>query len=130
MEFRPGYVVGLLLRAGEWSAVTFMKGFADEIVGIPLHESELGAHAFLRFQEIGADVGEGAGAFAGDFIGGEHIEEIAEDVVDINLREVMAERRLKLFGKFAGEVLLVRGGLRGVGSGIIGEGDGKDGEVH
>jgi len=37
-----------------------------------------------------ADIGEGGGALGGDAIGGEGLEEFAEDVIDINLSDEVA----------------------------------------
>lgn len=44
----------------------------------------LGAH-----QEV-ADIGEGGSAFGSDAVGGESLEEFAEDVIDINLGDEIA----------------------------------------
>lgn len=97
----------------------FLEGFGEEVVGGPVEELNLVVHAFLRFQNGGADVGEGGGAFGRDAIGGEKREEIAEDVVDVDLSEVVAGRG----GEFGGEILLTGIGLR---PGI----DGDDWGVH
>ena len=46
--------------------------------------------AFLGLLEEAADVSEGAGATGGDAIGGEGAEELAEDMVDVDLHEEIA----------------------------------------
>ena len=58
-------------------------GFDRPVAGFP-SGTGLGLH-----QEV-ADIGEGGGAFGRDAIGGESLEEFAEDVVDINLGDEIA----------------------------------------
>jgi len=44
-----------------------------------------------------ADIGEGGGAFGRDTVGGESLEEFAEDVIDINLGDEIAGGAGELF---------------------------------
>jgi hypothetical protein len=46
--------------------------------------------AMLGLHQEMADIGEGGGAFGRDAIGGEGLEEFAENVIDINLRDEIA----------------------------------------
>jgi hypothetical protein len=59
------------------------RGFDGPVAGFPSC-AMLGLH-----QEV-ADIGEGGGAFGRDAIGGESLEEFAEDVIDINLGDEIA----------------------------------------
>ena len=58
-------------------------GFDGPVAGFPSC-AMLGLH-----QEV-ADIGEGGGAFGRDAVGGEGLEEFAEDVIDINLGDEIA----------------------------------------
>ncbi len=95
----------------------------EEIAGSEFHEANLVVHAFLGFDEVAADVGEGRGTFGGNAIGGEFLEEIAEDMVDINLREEIAGGS----GEFGGEIALAAvgrlGGIGGLNGFQVGEKD-------
>jgi len=68
----------------------------------------LGAH-----EEIG-DVGEAGGAPGRNALGGECVEEIAEDVVDVDLGDEVASGT----GKFGGEIVLAWLGLGGDDAGV------------
>lgn len=63
-------------------------------------------------QEV-ADIGEGGGAFGRDGIGGEGLEELAEDVVDINLGDEIAGGACELLEEivFAVKGAAVDGGV-------------------
>ena len=69
--------------------------------------------AFLGLQEEETDVGEAGGAAGRDAVGGEGGEEIAEDVVDVNLRDEIAGGA----GELGGEIVLTLfdAGAAGVG---------------
>jgi len=53
-----------------------------------------------------ADIGEGGGALGRDTIGGEGLEEFAEDVIDINLGDEIAGRA----GEFLDEIVFTMKG--------------------
>jgi len=53
-------------------------------------------------REEAADVGESSGASWSDAVGGEGLEEIAENVVDVNLGDEIAGGR----GELGGEIIL------------------------
>jgi hypothetical protein len=73
----------------------------EEIESGEFHEANLIVHAGLRLEEVGANVGEGGGAFGGDAIGGEGLEEITKNVIDVDLREEIAGGGGEFFGEIA-----------------------------
>ena len=58
-------------------------GFDGPVAGFP-------SGAGLRTQQEVADISEGGGALGSDAVGGESLEEFAEDVIDINLGDEIA----------------------------------------
>lgn len=72
--------------------------------------------AFLRLQHEGGDVSEGAGAASGETVGSEGVKELAENVVDVDLGDVIAGGAVE----FGGEVVLalLGGGLGAGGAGV------------
>jgi hypothetical protein len=94
------------LRAG---AIFFVEGFLEEFEGGPLHKIDLVVHAFLGLEDGGTDVSEARSALGRDFVGGEKLEEIAEDVVQVDLGEVIASG----WGELGGEVSVGCGLVRG-----------------
>jgi hypothetical protein len=58
-------------------------GFDGPVAGFP-------SCAMLGLHQEMADIGEGGGALGGDAIGGEGLEEFAEDVIDVNLGDEIA----------------------------------------
>ena len=94
----------------------------------------------LGLQEEMADVGEGGGALGRDAVGGEGLEELAEDVVDVDLgdeiaggaREIVAEVVFTVEGAAVDggvvEAKSVVFGMRGHAA-AFGVGEGKGAEV-
>ena len=81
-------------------------GFDGPVVGF-VSCARLGSH-----QEV-ADISEGSSAFGRDAIGGEGLEEFAEDVIDINLGDEIAGGAGEFFDEivFAMEGAAVDGGV-------------------
>jgi hypothetical protein len=75
-------------RAFQWGAVFFVEGLSEEVVAGPGEEASLVVHAFLGLQNVGAKVAESACALGRDAVGGKGVEKVAEDVIDVDLREV------------------------------------------
>jgi hypothetical protein len=69
--------------------------------------------AMLGLHQEVADIGEGGGAFGRDAIGGEGLEEFAEDVIDINLGDEIAGGAGEFFDEivFAVKGAAVDGGV-------------------
>jgi hypothetical protein len=86
---------------------------AAENVGIDFPAVGFAFGALLGLQQEVADVGEGCGAAGRDAVGGQGLEELAEDMVDVNLGDEIACRAGELFDEivFAVEGAAVDGGV-------------------
>lgn len=82
--------------------VAGFEGAFEEFEAGELHEADLVVDAFLGLHEDGADVSEGRGALGRNAAGGESVEEIAEDVMNVDLSEVIEGGRCKLGGEIGG----------------------------
>ena len=71
---------------------------------------------FLRLRQQAGDVGQGTGAAWRAALCGQRVKELAEHVVDVNLRDVIAGG----IGQLGGEVVFARGGP-GVSLAIVGQ---------
>jgi len=92
-------------------------GFDGPVAGFPSC-ARLGSH-----QEM-ADIGEGGGALRRDAVGGEGLEEFAEDVIDINLGDEIAGGAGEFFDEivFAMEGAAVDGGVVEAEAVVVGVG--------
>jgi hypothetical protein len=93
-----GIVVGVLLGILE------VDDFLQD-GGIEFPAAGFFASGFLGLREQATDIGESAGATGRDAVGGKGAEEIAEDVVDIDLGDEIAGGA----GEFGGEVVFAWG---------------------
>jgi hypothetical protein len=108
----------------KWGRVSLLglrSGFGElaEVLGIlELHQFledrliEFPAQGFLLCAHLGLDdevgnIGESAGAVRGDAIGGESFKELAEDVIDVHLKDEIAAGA----GEEGGEVVFARLGF-------------------
>jgi hypothetical protein len=92
-------------------------GFDGPVAGFP-------SCAMLGLHEEVADIGEGGGALGRDAVGGEGLEEFAEDVIDINLGDEIAGGAGEFFEEivFAVEGAAVDGGVVEAEAVVIGVG--------
>jgi len=88
-------------EGGEFDVGDFL-----EELGLHFPIADFLARALLRLCEKIADVGEGGGALGRHAVGGEGVEELAEDVIDVNLGDESAAGA----AEFVGEVVFALGG--------------------
>jgi hypothetical protein len=86
---------------------------AAEDVGIDFPAVGLAFGALLGLQQEMADIGEGGGAAGRNTVGGQGLEELAEDVVDVDLGDEISGGAGKLFDEivFAMEGAAMDGGV-------------------
>lgn len=89
-------------------------GLKHGLVDGPMASFFLGG--FLRLRQQAGDVGQGTGAAWRAALCGQRVKELAEHVVDVNLRDVIAGG----IGQLGGEVVFARGGP-GVSLAIVGQ---------